>query len=158
MGWMTSSSAEARASRANCSCNEETAASSSLFKVNPGWPTRTTTTGVPCSSTPTATGCRTCTAAVAAGDFTGDGRLDLFVGGRLTPRNYPYPTRSYLLRNDGGHFTDVTAEVAPELSQPSGMITAAVWMDVDGDGRLDLVTAGEWMPLQVFRNEGTRFR
>ena len=99
----------------------------------------------------------TCTASVAAGDFTGDGRPDLFVGGRLTPRNYPYPTRSYLLRNDGGHFTDVTAEVAPELAQATGMITAAVWIDCDGDGRLDLVTAGEWMPLQIFRNEGTRF-
>jgi hypothetical protein len=100
----------------------------------------------------------TCTASVAAGDFTGDGRPDLFVGGRLTPRNYPDPTRSYLLRNDGGHFTDVTAEVAPELSRPTGMITAAVWIDLDGDGRMDLVTGGEWMPLQSFRNEGTRFR
>jgi hypothetical protein len=100
----------------------------------------------------------TCTASVAAGDFNGDGRPDLFVGGRLTPRNYPNPTRSYLLRNDGGRFTDVTEEVAPELSQPSGMITAAVWIDLDGDGRLDLVTAGEWMPLQFFRNEGSRFR
>src|SRR6267154_1453314 len=89
----------------------------------------------------------TCTASVAAGDFTGDGRLDLFVGGRLTPRSYPNPTRSYLLRNDGGHFTDVTAQVAPELAQPFGMVTAAVWTDFDGDGKLDLVTAGEWMPL-----------
>jgi hypothetical protein len=98
----------------------------------------------------------TCTASVAAGDFTGDGRLDLFVGGRLTPRNYPYPTRSYLLRNDGGHFTDVTALVAPELSQPVGMITAAVWIDFDGDKRLDLVTAGEWMPLQFYHNDGKK--
>ena len=100
----------------------------------------------------------TCTAAVAAGDFNGDGRLDLFVGGRLTPRNYPYPTRSYILRNDGGHFTDVTAQVAPDLIKPGGMITAAVWTDFDGDGRLDLVTAGEWMPLQFYHNDGQTLR
>jgi hypothetical protein len=98
----------------------------------------------------------TCTAAVAVGDFNGDGKPDLFVGGRLTPRSYPYPARSYILRNDGGRFTDVTAQVAPELAQPFGMVTAAVWTDFDGDGRLDLVTAGEWMPLRFFRNDGTR--
>jgi enediyne biosynthesis protein E4 len=100
----------------------------------------------------------TCKGSIAAGDFTGDGRLDLFVGGRLTPRNYPYPTRSYLLRNDGGRFTDVTEAVAPELVQPGGMITAAVWMDFDGDGRMDLVTAGEWMPLQFYHNDGQQLR
>jgi hypothetical protein len=100
----------------------------------------------------------TATAAVAAGDFTGDGKLDLFVGGRVLPRNYPAPTRSYLLRNDGDHFTDVTEQWAPELVHPGGMITAAVWIDFDGDGRLDLVTAGEWLPLQFFRNEGSHFR
>lgn len=98
----------------------------------------------------------TCTASVTAGDFTGDGRSDLFVGGRLVPRNYPYPTRSYLLRNDGGRFSDVTSEVAPELAQPLGMTTAAVWTDFDGDGRVDLVTAREWMPLQFYHNDGTR--
>lgn len=99
----------------------------------------------------------TCTARVVAGDFTGDGKPDLFVGGRLVPRNYPFPTRSYLLRNDGGRFTDVTQERASDLISPGGMITDAVWTDLDGDGRLDLVTAGQWMPIQVFKNEGTRF-
>jgi enediyne biosynthesis protein E4 len=100
----------------------------------------------------------TSTASVRVGDFNGDGRPDLFVGGRLTPRNYPYPTRSYILRNDGGHFTDVTEQVAPELVNPGGMITDAVWVDFDSDGRLDLVTAGEWMPIKFYRNEGTRLR
>lgn len=101
----------------------------------------------------------TSTAAVRSGDFTGDGHPDLFVGGRLTPRSYPSPTRSYLLRNDGkGRFTDVTSSVAPELVQPGGMVTDAAWLDFDGDRRLDLVTAGEWMPIRFYRNDGARLR
>ena len=100
----------------------------------------------------------TSTATVRAGDFNGDGRPDLFIGGRVSPRKYPYPTRSYLLRNDGGRFTDVTAQVAPELVNPGGMITDAVWIDFDGDGRLDLVTVGEWMPIQFYRNDGKQLR
>ena len=95
---------------------------------------------------------------VRVGDYNGDGRPDLFVGGRLTPRKYPYPTRSYILRNDGGgHFTDVTQQVAPMLIDPGGMITDAAWVDLDGDRRLDLVTVGEWMPIQFLKNEGNRF-
>jgi hypothetical protein len=98
----------------------------------------------------------TSTAAVEPADMDGDGDLDLFVGGRLTPGAYPRPTRSYLLRNDGGRFVDVTADLAPELADPGGMVTDAAWLDVDDDGRLDLVTAGEWMPIRVLANHGTR--
>ena len=100
----------------------------------------------------------TSTAAVRAADFNGDGRLDLFVGGRLTPRSYPSPAPSYILRNDGDHFTDVTAQVAPELARPGGMVTDAAWIDFDGDGRVDLVTVGEWMPIRFFHNDGSRLR
>ncbi len=100
----------------------------------------------------------TSTASVVAGDYTGDGRLDLFVGGRLLPRNYPYPVRSYVLRNDGGRFTDVTDVAGPDLIRPGGMITDAVWLDFTGDERLDLVTVGTWMPVQFYENDGMRLR
>jgi hypothetical protein len=100
----------------------------------------------------------TSTAAVRVGDFTGDGRPDLFVGGRLAPRRYPFPARSYLLRNDGGRFTDVTEQMAPELVRPGGMVTDAAWVDLDGDRRMDLVTVGEWMPIRFYRNDGSRLR
>jgi hypothetical protein len=92
--------------------------------------------------------------AVAA-DYDGDGAIDLFVGGRIVPSHYGRDPKSSLLRNDGrGHFTDVTAKLAPELEHV-GMVTDAVWRDVDGDGRLDLVVVGEWMPITIFRNVGS---
>ncbi len=91
---------------------------------------------------------------VVAADYDGDGAVDLFVGGRVVPWRYGMDPTSMLLHNDGkGHFTDVTAKAAPELATV-GMVTDAVWRDVDGDGRLDLVVVGEWMPITVFHNAG----
>ncbi len=82
----------------------------------------------------------------------------VFVGGRVVPGRYGINPPSTLLKNDGrggGHFTDETARVAPELARV-GMVTDALWVDVDHDGRLDLVVVGEWMPITVFRNTGTK--
>ena len=94
------------------------------------------------------------TSVVAAGDLTGNGAADLFVGERLRLFAVGVPARGFLLENDGqGNFREVTTELAPGLAEP-GMITGAVWTDWDGDGRQDLVVAGEWMSPRVFRNTG----
>ena len=91
---------------------------------------------------------------VTAFDYDGDGDQDLFVGSRSIPWRYGITPVSMLLRNDGrGHFTDVTAQLAPDLAEV-GMVTDAVWQDIDGDRRPDLIVVGEWMPVTVFRNAG----
>jgi hypothetical protein len=91
---------------------------------------------------------------VVAADYDADGDVDLFVGGRVVPSHYGADPQSMLLQNQGqGRFTDVTKLLAPELERV-GMVTDAVWRDVDGDGRPDLTVVGEWMPIAIFRNAG----
>ena len=93
---------------------------------------------------------------VKAVDFDRDGDLDLFVGGRVEPDKYPKPVSSFILRNDSGKgapkFTDVTAQVAPQLKD-IGLVCDALWTDPDNDGWPDLMLAGEWMPLMLLKNE-----
>ncbi len=91
-------------------------------------------------------------------DFDGDGDLDLFVGGRSVAWSYGESPRSYLLENDGrGHFVDVTSRLAPGLKN-IGMVTDAVWADINNDHKPDLVVVGEWMPVTMFENTGSGFK
>lgn len=94
----------------------------------------------------------TSTKAVVPIDFDNDGDMDLFVGGLLLPRKYGLPPQSYLLINDGGKFRDATDELAPELKNV-GMVTTALWADVDGDKQADLVLAGEYLGVTIFINK-----
>ncbi len=91
--------------------------------------------------------------AAAAADFEHSGRLGIFLGGRSVPGAYPQVPRSALLAWRGDRYVDVTAEIAPELAQV-GLVTAALWTDVDGDGWADLLVACEWGPVACFRNVG----
>ncbi|GAB4019926.1 VCBS repeat-containing protein [Spirosoma koreense] len=94
---------------------------------------------------------------VLACDIDHDGDLDLFRGGRLNPGSYPMPVKSYLLKNENGHFVDATAQLAPEF-QAIGLVTSAVWADFDRDGWEDLALCGEWMPITVLKNNhGNQF-
>ncbi|HEY1793521.1 MAG TPA: VCBS repeat-containing protein [Opitutaceae bacterium] len=91
--------------------------------------------------------------AAAAADWDGSGRQGLFVGGRVVPGHWPRTPRSVLYRNAGGRFIDVTDEAAPGL-RSIGMVTAALWADVDHDGHPDLLLATEWGPIVYYHNDG----
>lgn len=93
---------------------------------------------------------------VVANDVDGDGDVDLFRGGQVVPNTYPKDPRSYLLINEGGRFTDKTAEVAPLLSR-AGMVNTAGWVDLDGDKVAELVVTGEWMPVRIFRKQAGKY-
>lgn len=88
---------------------------------------------------------------VRAVDVDQDGDLDLFRGGRLRALQYPLPGESSLLINEGGRFRDATGERAPDL-RTVGMVTDAVWADIDRDSWPDLIVVGELMPITVFKN------
>ncbi len=104
------------------------------------------------SSLPETTASGSC---VRAADMDKDGDLDLFVGGRVVTGSYPFPSQSYLLQNNGGTFKDIASSIAPELSK-AGMVTDALWTDFDNDGNLDLMVVGEFMPITLFKNDGTK--
>lgn len=90
---------------------------------------------------------------VAPCDFDADGDVDMFVGSRSVVNMYGYSPKNYLFQNDGnGRLTDVTKEIIPDLS--NGMVTDAIWTDINNDQALDLIVVGEWMPVMIFINTG----
>jgi hypothetical protein len=89
------------------------------------------------------------TRCVEAHDIDGDGDADLVVGGGVVPRSYPLASPSRVLVNEGGQFRDMTASIAPFLSQ-AGLIADVSFVQLDGEGGEELVIAGEWTPVRVF--------
>ena len=97
---------------------------------------------------------------VKSQDIDGDGDLDLFIGGRVIPGRYPATTSSFLYRNDSKNgvikLTDVTSVLAPQLQQ-IGMVTDAIWSDVDNDKKDELLLTLDWGGIEILKWNGKQW-
>lgn len=95
------------------------------------------------------------TGPIAAADYTGDGYVDLFIGGRFKPGQYPVDADSRLFRNNQGRFE--FDEQNSRLLSGVGLVTDALFADITGNGHQDLLISTEWETLKLFENRGNRF-
>ena len=88
-------------------------------------------------------------------DFDGDGDIDVFIGARVVPGKYGVNPSSYLLTNNGaGIFTDESEKILG-VNSSLGMISDAVWADLNNDNKPDLILVGEWMPISILIQNAT---
>jgi len=109
------------------------------------------------SSGPLVSRGKNATGPLALGDVDGDGNLDVFIGGRARFNRYPEPADSMLILRDGqGRLTEATGAAVQALNN-LGLVTSAVFADLNGDGRQDLIAGCEWGAIQILMNTGSGF-
>ncbi|WP_235921266.1 VCBS repeat-containing protein [Foetidibacter luteolus] len=97
-------------------------------------------------------------AVIKAWDFDNDGDLDLFVGARNVPQQYGINPKSHIYINDGfGHFSDMPSKLLDGIDYV-GMVRDAEWADITGDGQLDLLVVGDWMPPKIYTYKNGQFK
>ncbi len=110
--------------------------------------------GIDGSAYPLASSGQSATGPMALGDYDRDGDLDLFIGARVVTGQYPRNASSMMLRNDGGAF--VVDSVQSKAFDRIGLVSGALFADIDGDGDADLLLAREWNSILLLLNQDGR--
>jgi hypothetical protein len=101
---------------------------------------------------------------ITAGDIRGNGALDVWIGQYRRPYadgNFPVPYwdandgyPSFLCMNDGyGHFTDTTSGSGLDAKRLRRNFSASL-LDLNGDGKLDLITVNDFSGVDLFLGKG----
>jgi len=85
---------------------------------------------------------------VRSADYDKDGDLDLFIGARITKGKFPYAGNSFVLTNNSGIYVNQT-----QFAFNLGMVTDAVWTDINGDDWKDLLITREWNSVTALINQ-----
>jgi hypothetical protein len=93
---------------------------------------------------------------LAIADYEGNNTLGLFVGGQVIPGRYPSPASSRLFHQKDGQWS--LDEQNTRLLIDAGIVNAALWSDLDGDGFPELILACEWGPIRIFKNDHGKLR
>lgn len=98
---------------------------------------------------------------VNGADYDKDGDLDLFVGGRVRPGEYPMAPESMLLKNEStpqGIAFQKDPDAIGNVFHDIGMVTSALWTDFNNDTWPDLIIVGEFMPIRFFQNDSGKLK
>ncbi|HYW35518.1 MAG TPA: VCBS repeat-containing protein, partial [Balneolaceae bacterium] len=145
VGWNTQKSTYVVIGNANFEQKNARVPSAHIYKINSSnHVSKQLIPGIPSTTGP-----------VAAADYDGDGTVDLFIGGRFLPYFYPEDATSRLFKNESGHF--VLDKANADTFKKVGMVTSAVFCDINEDGEPDLILATEWGPIKIFINKNGIF-
>ena len=79
-----------------------------------------------------------------------DPQYELLILGAAIPGKYPLCEKTVLLDYQGDKYVNIIDEIIPGLNKVNGLIRDAIWIDLDNDGTLELITVGEWQNIDIY--------